>query len=189
MAARRAKSPKSTSARKSATSKKATTSKKKKKVEAVPARYGTATPSLIVSPCRDALDFYQRAFGARLSSIMDGPDGLVMHAEIRIGDSIIMLSDEMPPMPGHTGKRKTPKNAGAITGGVMLYVKDTDAFYDRAVKAGAKGDMPPEDQFWGDRYAQIEDPFGHVWSIGTHLREVTAKQMRAAMASMGPPPA
>jgi PhnB protein len=188
MAARRAKATKSTSARKSAPSRKATKAKKKK-VEAVPAKYGTATPSLIVSPCTEALDFYQRAFGARLLSSMDGPGGVVMHAEIRIGDSIIMVSDEMPPMPGQPATRKTPKNAGAITGGVMLYVKDTDAAFERAVKAGGKGVMPPADQFWGDRYAQVEDPFGHVWAIGTHVRDVTPKQMRAAMAQMGPPPA
>jgi len=159
-----------------------------KRVEAVPARYGTATPHLIVSPCAQALEYYRKAFGATVLSTMPGPGGLLMHAEMRIGDSIVMLADEQPPMGGQPTPRKTPRSAGATTGGVMLYVPDTDAVYARAVAAGGTGSMPPADQFWGDRYAQVEDPFGHVWALATHLRDVSEEEMRAAMASMGPPP-
>jgi uncharacterized glyoxalase superfamily protein PhnB len=163
--------------------------KAQRKVQAVPAQYGTATPHLIVSPCRDAIAFYQKAFGAKLLYTMDGPSGVVMHGEIKIGDSIVMLADEQPPMPGQPATRKSPKNAGATTGGVMLYVKDTDAVHARAVAAGARSSMPPADMFWGDRYAQVEDPFGHVWAIATHQRDVTPAQMRAALQAMGPPTA
>ncbi len=160
----------------------------KKRVEAVPAKYGTATPHLIVSPCNEALDFYARAFGAKVTSKMPGPGGVIMHAEMKIGDSMIMLSDEMPPIPGQPSTRKAPRSIGGTTGGVMLYVKDVDAVFARAVSAGGKGVMPPVDMFWGDRYGQIEDPFGHVWAMATHQRDMTPKQMQAAMASAGPPP-
>lgn len=179
-----AKRPASRPAAKRAAAKK----KAPKKVEAVPARYGTATPHIIVSPCRDALDFYARAFGAKVLPTMDGPGGVVMHAEMKIGDSMIMLSDEMP-MPSGTTTRRTPKNVGATTGGIMLYVKNVDSAFDRAVSAGARSVMPPEDQFWGDRYGQVEDPFGHVWALATHVRDVSMKEMTAAMAAMGPPAA
>lgn len=158
----------------------------RKKVQAVPTQYGAVTPSLVVSPCAEALDFYQRAFGAKLKGSIPGPDGLVMHAEISIGGAMIMLADEMPPMNGGPS-RKSPKNAGTTTGGVMLYVKDVDAAFERAIAAGAKVTMPLEDQFWGDRFGQLEDPFGHVWALATHTRDVSMKEMRAAMAQMSPP--
>ena len=169
--------------KKSASKKKAAA---RKKVQAVPAQYGAVTPSLVVSPCAEALDFYQRAFGAKLKGSIPGPDGLVMHAEISIGGAMIMLADEMPPMNGGPS-RKSPKNAGTTTGGVMLYVKDVDAAFERAIAAGAKVTMPVEDQFWGDRFGQLEDPFGHVWALATHTRVVSMKEMRAAMAQMSPP--
>jgi uncharacterized glyoxalase superfamily protein PhnB len=111
-----------------------------------------------------------------------------MHAEMKIGDSIVMCSDELE-MPGAPNTRKTPKNAGATTGGVMLYLKDVDALFERALGAGAKSVMPPADQFWGDRYGQLEDPFGHVWALATHLRDVTPKEIRKAIAQMGAPAA
>ena len=160
----------------------------RKKVQAVPTQYGAVTPSLVVSPCAEALDFYQRAFGAKLKGSIPGPDGLVMHAEISIGGAMIMLADEMPPMNGGPS-RKSPKNAGTTTGGVMLYVKDVDAAFERAIAAGAKVTMPLEDQFWGDRFGQLEDPFGHVWALATHTRDVSMKEMRAAMAKMSAPEA
>jgi len=169
--------------------KKSVTKKKvaaRKKVEAVPAQYGAVTPQLVVSPCAEALEFYQRAFGAKIKGSIPGPDGLLMHAEMSIGGAMIMLSDEMPPMAGQPS-RKSPKNAGTTTGGVMLYVKDVDALFERAQAAGAKVTMPVEDQFWGDRFGQLEDPFGHLWSLATHTRDVTMKEMRAAMAQMSPP--
>jgi uncharacterized glyoxalase superfamily protein PhnB len=155
---------------------------RKKKAVPVPPQYGTATPHLIVSPCNEALEFYTKAFGAKVLMTMPGPDGRIMHAEMKIGDSIVMCSDELE-MPG-SPNRKTPKNAGATTGGVMLYVKDVDAFFDRAVGAGGSGVMPPSDQFWGDRYGQIEDPYGHVWAIATHLRDMTKKEMQKEMQKM-----
>jgi PhnB protein len=161
---------------------------RKKKADAVPARYGTATPHLIVSPCGEALEFYAKAFGAKVLMTMPGPDGRIMHAEMKIGDSIVMCSDEME-MPGAPNTRKTPKNAGATTGGVMLYLKDVDGFFEKAVGAGATSVMPPTDQFWGDRYGQIEDPFGHVWALATHLRDMTPREMKKAMAQMGAPEA
>jgi PhnB protein len=163
------------------------TPKKPGKVEAVPARYGTATPHLVVSPCNEALAFYEKAFGAKVLGKMGGPDGMVMHAEMKIGDSIIMLADEMPPMPGHASTRKTPKSVGASTGGVMLYVKDVDAFVARAVDAGATVSMPIADMFWGDRYGQVDDPFGHCWAVATHIRDVSMKEMQKAMAATPPP--
>ncbi len=175
-------------AKKAAKKKTAPKKTAKKKVEAVPARYGSVSPHLIVSPCAEALDFYGRAFGAKKGLVMAGPGGLIMHAELKIGDSIVMFSDEMPPMPGQPATRKTPKNAGATTGGLMVYLKDVDAGFKKAVDAGAKGAMPPTDMFWGDRYAQVEDPFGHVWALATHIADVTPKQMAKAMGSMGPPP-
>jgi uncharacterized glyoxalase superfamily protein PhnB len=159
----------------------------KKKVAPVPAGYGTVTPHVIVSPAKDALEFYKKAFGAKAGLTMPGPNGVIMHAELKIGDSIVMFSDEMP-MPGAPNTRKTPKNAGATTGGLMMYVKDVDAVYKKAVDAGCTPVMPPADQFWGDRYGQVEDPFGHVWAMASKIAHLTPKQMQAAMAAMGPPP-
>lgn len=184
------KAPAKKAAAKEAPKKKAPAKKAaKKKVEAVPAMYGTATPYLVVSPCIEALAAYEKALGAKVLSTMPGPDGKIMHAELKVGDSVIMLSDEMEPPPGHS-PRKTPKNAGTSTGGVMLYVKDVDKAYQRAVDAGFTGTTPPTDMFWGDRYSQLEDPFGHFWSIATHIQDMTPKQMQAAMmAMMAPPPA
>jgi uncharacterized glyoxalase superfamily protein PhnB len=162
---------------------------KPKKVQAVPAVYGSLTPHLVVSPASAAMEFYGRAFGAKPGLVMNGPGGLVMHAEIRIGDSILMLADEQPPMGPGPQAHKTPKSLGGTSAVMMLYVKDADATYARAVAAGATGTMPLMDMFWGDRYGQVEDPFGHVWAIATHVKDLSARQMKAAMAAMAPPPA
>ena len=160
-----------------------------KRAQAVPAAYGSLTPHLIVSPAADAVAFYVKAFGARPGLMMDGPGGVIMHGELKIGDSMLMLADEQPPM-GPGPVRKTPKNLGGTSSGVMLYVKDVDGVYARAVAAGATGVMPPMDMFWGDRYCQVEDPFGHVWAIATHVKDMTARQMKqAAMTAMPPPEA
>jgi PhnB protein len=175
-------------ARKTARAAAARRASRPKRAQAVPAAYGSLTPHLIVSPAADAVAFYGKAFGARPHLMMDGPGGIIMHGELKIGDSILMLADEQPPMgPGPT--RKSPKNLGGTTAGVMLYVKDVDAVYARAVAAGAIGLMPPMEMFWGDRYCQVEDPFGHVWAIGTHLRDMTARQMKQAALAAMPPPA
>jgi PhnB protein len=161
----------------------------RRKVAPIPAGYHTATATLIVSPCAEALEFYTKAFGAKVRNKMEGPGGVIMHAEIKIGDSVVMCSDEMPEMPGYPANRKSPKNAGATTGGVMLFVKDVDAVFDRAVAAGATPTTPPEDMFWGDRYAQVEDPYGHVWAVGTHIKDVSLKEIKQAIAQMGAPSA
>lgn len=155
---------------------------KSKKVQAIPAGYGAVMPQLVVSPCAEALEFYERAFGAQLGMRMPGPDGLLMHAEMNIGGSIIMLADEVS-MPGEV-VRKSPRNAGAITGGVMLYVEDVDSAFQRALAEGAKSVREPTDEFWGDRFAQLQDPFGHVWSMATHVRDVSPEEMQAAMSQM-----
>ena len=157
------------------------------RAQAVPAAYGSLTPHLIVSPAADAVAFYVKAFGAKPGLMMPGPGGLVMHGEVTIGDSILMLADEQPPMGPGPQTRKTPRNLGGTSSGVMLYVKDVDAVYARAIAARATGLMPPADMFWGDRYSQIEDPFGHLWSIATHLQDLTPAQMQKAMAALAPP--
>ena len=175
-------------ARKAAPRKTAKKASKPKKAQPVPALYGSITPHLIVSPARDAMAFYAQAFGAKRGLVMDGPGGVIMHAELKIGDSIVMLADEQPPMTPHASARKSPRNMGGTTSAVMLYVKDADATYAKAVAAGATGVMPPMDMFWGDRFGQVEDPFGHVWSIATHLKDMTAKEMQAAAMAAGPPP-
>lgn len=156
-----------------------------KRAQAVPAAYGSLTPHLIVSPAADAVAFYVKAFGARPGMMMDGPGGLIMHGEVKIGDSILMLADEQPPMGPGPQTNKSPKSLGGTSASLMLYVKDVDAVYARAVDAGATSVMPPADMFWGDRYCQVEDPFGHLWSIATHLQDLTPAQMKkAAMAAM-----
>jgi len=160
-----------------------------KKAQAVPALYGSITPHLVVSPAAAAIEFYTRAFGAKPGLVMDGPGGVIMHAELRIGDSVVMLADEQPPMGPGPQTRKTPKNLGGTSFGVMHYVKDVDAAFAKAVAAGATGVMPPADMFWGDRFGQVEDPFGHVWSLATHKQDLTAKQMKQAAMQAGPPPA
>jgi PhnB protein len=166
-----------------------------KRVQAVPAAYGSLTPHLIVSPAADAVAFYVKAFGAKPGMMMDGPGGLIMHGELKIGDSILMLADEQPPMGPGPQTNKSPKNLGGTSASLMLYVKDVDAVYARAVGAGATSVMPPADMFWGDRYGQVQDPFGHLWSIGTHIKDLTPSQMKKAataamaeMAEMAPSP-
>ena len=180
-----------TSAR-SARTAKARKASRPQRAQAVPAAYGSLTPHLIVSPAADAVAFYVKAFGARPRMMMDGPGGLIMHGELKIGDSMLMLADEQPPMGPGAQTNKTPKNLGGTSATLMLYVKDVDAVYARALEAGATSVMPPSDMFWGDRYGQVEDPFGHLWSIATHVKDLTPSQMKkaamAAMAEMAPPP-
>jgi uncharacterized glyoxalase superfamily protein PhnB len=160
--------------------------RKAKKVEAVPARYGSVTPALTVRGGSDAIAFYQKAFGARELSRMPGPGGKLMHAEIKIGDSIVMLSDEFPEM----GSR-SPLTVGGTSTTIMLYVKDVDAAFRRAVEAGATVTMPLADQFWGDRYGGLVDPFGHQWALATHKEDLSPKEMmrrmEAFMARQPPP--
>ena len=125
----------------------------------IPDGYHAVTPYLTVKNAGEALEFYQRAFGAEAIAKMHGPDGKsVMHAEIEIGDSFMMPADEW-------GGVKSPKSLGGTTVSIFLYVHDVDALFKRAVAAGATATMPPTDMFWGDRYGKVSDPFGHEWSM------------------------
>ena len=148
----------------------------RKKVEAVPKAYGSITAALAVRGAADAIAFYAKAFGAKELSRMPGPDGKLMHAEVRIGDRIVMLGDESPEMGS-----PSPQTLGGSAVALMHYVKDVDAVFARTVAAGAKPLMSPADMFWGDRYGQVVDPFGHRWSIGTHKADLTPKQMAKGM--------
>ena len=148
-------------------------------IKAIPDGMHTVTPHLVCAGAADAIDFYVRAFGAVEAGRMPGPGGKLMHAQVRIGDSAVMLVDEMPEW-GALGP--TALNGSPVT--IHLYVDDVDAAYARAVAAGAEGTMPPADMFWGDRYGQVRDPFGHKWSIATHTRDVTPDEMQEAMRKM-----
>ena len=130
-----------------------------------------------------AIDFYQRAFGAREKFRMPTPDGKIGHAELQIGDSMIMLADEMP----GSGVR-SPQSLGGTAVGIFLYVENVDNVWKQAVSAGAKVEKPLENMFWGDRYGSLTDPFGHSWSLATHVEDVApdemSKRMKQAMAKM-----
>ncbi|MFQ5700523.1 MAG: VOC family protein [Acidobacteriota bacterium] len=141
-------------------------------VKPIPEGFHTITPHLTIPDASAAIEFYKKAFGAEEIFRMPSPDGKIMHAEIRIGDSPIMLNDEMPDY-GCRG----PKMIGGSPVTIHLYVTDADAFMKRAEEAGAKVEMPLQDQFWGDRYGKIEDPFGHKWSIATHIEDPTPEQV------------
>jgi len=148
-------------------------------VPPIPDGFHALTPHLTCADAARAIDFYVAAFGAVELSRLPGPGGVLMHALLRIGDSPIMLNEAMPECgnPGPLALKGSP-----VT--IHLYVADADATFARAVAAGATATMPPADMFWGDRYGQVVDPFGHRWSIATHRRDVTAEQMREAMAAM-----
>jgi uncharacterized glyoxalase superfamily protein PhnB len=139
----------------------------------IPEGMHSITPHLVCAGASKALDFYQKAFGATELARLPGPDGRLMHAAMKIGDSTVMLADEMPEW-GSLG----PKALKGSPVTIHLYVEDVDALVARAVKAGAKVTMPVEEQFWGDRYGKLEDPFGHHWSVATHVRDVTAEEMK-----------
>jgi uncharacterized glyoxalase superfamily protein PhnB len=145
-------------------------------VKPIPPGFHTVTPHLIVKDAAKAIDFYRRAFGAEELSRMPGPNGEIMHAQMRIGDSPIMLADEFPAM-GARG----PLALGGSPVTLHIYTDDADAVFARATAAGATVKMPLADQFWGDRYGQVTDPFGHVWSIGMHVKDMTPAEMKKAM--------
>lgn len=155
-------------AKKSAARKKAAP----KKVSPVPKGYYTATPYLHCRAADQAIEFYKKAFGAKQKSKMVGPDGKVMHAEIVIGNSHIMLGEENAQM-----GMASPQTLGGSGGGVMLYVPNADKMFASAIAAGATVEMPLADQFWGDRYGKLVDPFGHKWSIATHIEDMSPKEM------------
>ena len=155
------------------------------RVKEIPKGFHTVTPYLTVTDSAQAIDFYKRAFGAEELLRVDGLDGKVAHAEIKIGDSIIMLSDEMP------GWSRSPQSLGGTAVNIFLYVKDVDEVFNRAIDAGAKVAMPLSDMFWGDRYGQVTDPFGRSWSLATHKEDLLPEEIRerakVAMAEMASP--
>jgi PhnB protein len=149
----------------------------------IPEGYHTATPYLAVDDAAEAIEYYKKAFGVKERSRMEAPDGSIGHAELEIGDSLVMLSDPFP-----QATTRTPKELGGTTATVFLYVEDVDAVVKRAVEAGATVTMEVADQFWGDRFGAITDPFGHSWTIATHVEDVPpdelARRAEEAMAQM-----
>jgi PhnB protein len=145
-------------------------------VKPIPDGYHTLTPFLTIRDAAKAIEFYKSAFGAQERGVMKAPDGKVMHAELKIGDSIIMMSDEFPDFGA-----VSPQALGGSASGLHIYVENVDATFDRAVKAGATVEMPVMDQFWGDRYGRLKDPFGHKWSIATHTKDLSADEMNRGM--------
>ena len=149
----------------------------------IPEGYRSVTPTLAVDGAAEAIELYKRAFGAKERMRMPGPDGKIAHAELEIGDSVVMLSDPFP-----QSTVKPPTELGGTSMGVFLYVDDVDAVVQRALDLGATVTMPVADMFWGDRFGSISDPFGHSWSIATHKEDVPPEEMaeraKEAMASM-----
>ena len=142
---------------------------------ALPAGYHTVTPSLVVRDAAAAIDFYKRAFGAEEIDRMVGPDGSIMHAEIKIGDSLVMLGEE-----NEQWGTRSPQSLGGVHGSLHIYVENADASFDRAISAGATLRYPLENTFWGDRYGKVTDPFGHEWGIATRVKNLTREEMETA---------
>jgi PhnB protein len=149
-------------------------------VKPVPDGYHTVTPYLIVNGAAQAIEFYRDAFGATEIMRMPAPQGRIGHAEIRVGDSVIMLADEHPEM-GYRG----PRALGGTSVSVLLYVPDVDRMFAQALSCGAKSLRAVADQFYGDRMGTLEDPFGHVWTLGTHIEDVPHEEMKRRMAAAG----
>ena len=145
-------------------------------VKAVPAGFHTVTPTIVVHDAAKAIEFYKRAFGAQEVSRFNGPDGKIMHAEIRIGDSPVMLSDEMPEM----NVRSPKAYQGPPPARLWLYLENVDAAWKRAIDAGGQERMALGDQFWGDRMGQLEDPYGHLWSLAQRTKDMTPQEMDKA---------
>ena len=140
----------------------------------IPDGFHTLTPHIVVQDAARAIEFYTRAFGAQEQTRHLAPDGKnVMHAQLKIGNSMLMMANEFPPM------ALSPKTRGGTSVTLHLFVENADAVFDRAVKAGCTVKMPLMDQFWGDRYGLVEDPFGHAWSIATHKQDLTNEQLAA----------
>jgi PhnB protein len=149
----------------------------------IPEGYNTLTPYLAVDDAAQAIEYYQKAFGAKERMRMDAPGGKIGHAELEIGNSMVMLSDSFP-----QATTRPPKELGGTTGSIFMYVEDVDAVVKKAVDEGATITMEVADQFWGDRFGSIQDPFGHSWSIATHVEDLTPEEIaergKAAMAAM-----
>ncbi len=150
----------------------------KNAVKPIPENYHAVTPYLVVQGAAKAIDFYKKVFGAQEIMRMQGPDGKIGHAEIKIGDSIIMLADEHPEMDA-----RAPQSFGGTPVSLLVYVTDVDNVFKQAVSAGAKELRPVKDQFYGDRSGVISDPFGHKWTVATHVEDVSADEMKRRMAA------
>jgi PhnB protein len=152
-------------------------------VKPIPEGYHTLAPYLAVDNAAEAIDYYKEAFGAKERVRMNAPGGAIGHAELEIGDSVVMLSDPFP-----QSSTKPPKELGGSSMSVFMYVEDVDAVVKQAVDAGATVLMEVADQFWGDRFGTVQDPFGHTWSVATHVEDVPpeeiAERAKAAMADM-----
>jgi PhnB protein len=152
-------------------------------VKPIPEGYHSLNAYLAVDDAAAAIEYYTEVFGAKERFRMDGPDGKIGHAELQIGDSVLMLADPNP-----QSNYTPPKELGGTTGGLLLYVEDVDSVVMRATEAGATLTMPVEDMFWGDRFGQVTDPFGHAWQIATHKEDLSeeeiAERSKAAMAAM-----
>jgi PhnB protein len=152
-------------------------------VKPIPEGYHTATPYLAVDDAAKAIEYYKKAFGAKERVRMEAPGGKIGHGELEIGDSLVMLSDPFP-----QSSTRPPKELGGTSASVFMYVEDVDAVVKQAVDAGATIAMEVSDQFWGDRFGSVLDPFGHLWSIATHVEDVPPEEMaeraKAAMAAM-----
>lgn len=145
-------------------------------VRAIPEGYHSITPYLAVNNAADAIDFYKRAFEARETYRLHGPDGKsIINAELKIGDSIVLLSDEFP-----HGSSRSPSSIGGTTITLHIYAEDVDKTFNQAISAGAIIIMPVMDAFWGDRYGQLKDPFGHIWSIATHKQDLSQEEIQKA---------
>jgi uncharacterized glyoxalase superfamily protein PhnB len=149
-------------------------------VKPIPDGIHTLTPHLVCAGAADAIEFYKKAFNAVELSRLPGPDGRMMHASVKIGDSTLMLNDEFPEW-GGVGPKTL--NGSPVT--IHMYVENVDAVVAQAEAAGAKVTMAPTESFWGDRYAQLEDPFGHHWSIATHTRDLSDEEIQKGMEEMG----
>lgn len=152
---------------------------KRKKVLTTPKGYHSVTPYLIMNNAADAIEFYKKIFSAKESMRMDQPGGKIGHAELKIGDSKIMLADECPEM-----NARSPQSYNGSPVSMVLYVKDVDAVVEKAVAAGAKLQRPVQDMFFGDRMGTLEDPFGHTWSVATHIEDVSNAEMKKRAAKL-----
>ena len=144
-------------------------------VTAIPPGFHTLTPHLTVRNASEALEFYKKAFGAEVLHVSRMPMGTIMHASLRIGDSMLMLNDEMPEYGA-----LSPLSTGGTGVTLHIYTRDVDAAFNRAVSAGATVKMPLADQFWGDRYGQVADPYGFSWSIAAHVKDISPEEMQRA---------
>ena len=147
------------------------------KVKPIPEGYHSVTPYLFIRGAARAIDFYKNVFGAKEKMRMPGPDGKIGHAELQIGDSVVMLADENP-----QSQAKSPETVGGATNSLLLYLENVDSVFEKAVKAGAKSLKPVADQFYGDRMGTILDPFGQMWSVATHVEDVSPEEMQRRMA-------